>query len=153
MILRILNDCVGFSDVSGTSTTRRDRPWLRMNWRSQEEASLKLRRPRKQASKYFFWCESSITESLEIAERNDSAAYGAPEATASSVSQSGTEESNSLLFQSNSLTHTTILSHTHYNILSHTQVYALSHTTVLSHILLYSHIRNYTRSYIHVNRL
>ena len=42
--LWILNDCVGFSDVSGTSTTSKDWPWLRINrqtetWLTQEEAS------------------------------------------------------------------------------------------------------------------
>ena len=56
VILCILNHCVVFSDVSGTSTTRRDRPWLRMNWRSQEVASLKLRGPRDQATNFLVAC-------------------------------------------------------------------------------------------------
>ena len=143
MILWNLNDCVGFSNVSGTPRTRRDRPWLRMNWRSQ---AVKLRRPREQATKSFVGanCERSITTSLEIQEWNDSTVCWAPEATASSVSQSGTEESNSLPVQSNSHTYTTLLSHIHYYTLSHTLLFSLTYTTILSHI------HDYTLSYLHV---
>ena len=93
----------------------------------------------------FFWCERSITESLEIPEWNDSAAFWAPEATASSVSQSGTEESNSLPFcsnslpfHSNSLTHSAIVSCINIYTLSHTLLYSLKHTTILSHIHYYT---------------
>ena len=106
---------------------------------------------------------TQLTTSLEIREWNDSAVFWAPEATASSVSQSGTEESNSLPVPSNSHTHTTLLSHIHYYTLSHTLLFSLTYTTILSHIpnytlshtllfsLIYttllSHIPNYTLSH------
>ena len=105
----------------------------------------------------------SITESLVIPEWNDIAVFWAPEATASSVSQSGTEESNSLpfhknslQFHSNSLTHTTtlshtlLLSHTHTTIVSCINNYTLSRTllyslafTTISHTTMLSHIHYY----------
>ena len=118
MIVWILNDCVGFSDVSGISAACRDWPWLRMNGGHKRKP---LSNSSDHASKRpnSFRCEHRITESLEIPEWNCSGVFWAQEATASFLSQSGTEESNSLPFHSNSLTHTTILSHTYYYSLSH----------------------------------
>ena len=64
-----------------------------------------------------------------------------PEAAASSVSESGTEESNSLLshtllscINNYTLTHTTILTCINNYTLSHTQLYTLSHTNILSQL-------------------
>ena len=140
-----LNDCFGFSDVSGTSTTRRERPWLRMNWCSQEEASLKLRRPPEQATNFFLLVQTQHNNIGGDSRGKWRRSILSFRATAASVSQSGTEESNSLPFHSNSLTHTTILSHTyyysllhkiytvtHYYTLLHTLLFPLSHTTILS---------------------
>ena len=137
MILWILNYCIGLSDISGTSPTCRDWPWLRMNCRSQEEASLKLRRPREQATKLFIDVNTAQQNRWKFQSEMTPQYFECQKLTPLLSTNQELRKQTHFRF-SQTLSHNTIFCHTDYFILLHKQLYSLTYTTILPHIPNYS---------------